>query len=220
MRARIGGSVTRPWRARNTIWSTSPDCAGNDRCSRSWACCDSVPLSENWLAARVPTPESLPAPRRARPARRSARGRGAGRTSARHAARARVQGPSDSELAWSCCTRLMVSAGRGPVVVPEATFRVLLPSYSPSGPSSQRCSGCASRTPRGSRAWRARAPTHGSAGMTRTGAPPSTRRRRRSQRSQGGLDRGRQSRRVSADGCSGTGACPGRNRKNDGVDDT
>src|SRR5919107_6037968 len=47
----------RPWRARNTTWSTSPDCAGNDCCSRSSARCDSVPLSENWLAARVPTPE-------------------------------------------------------------------------------------------------------------------------------------------------------------------
>ena len=39
-RARVGGAASVPCRARRTIWSTSPDCAGNSRFSRSAAVCD------------------------------------------------------------------------------------------------------------------------------------------------------------------------------------
>jgi hypothetical protein len=46
--------VIAPERARKTIWSESPDCAGKLFFSRSSARCDSVPLNEKLLLKFVP----------------------------------------------------------------------------------------------------------------------------------------------------------------------
>src|SRR4051812_34834007 len=56
---RVVGSVRLPVRARNTIWSESPACAGNRCCSRSTARCESVPGSVKLPDTREPTEEEM-----------------------------------------------------------------------------------------------------------------------------------------------------------------
>jgi hypothetical protein len=46
--------VNFPVRARKTIWSASPDCAGKCPLRRSTACCEPVPGSVKSLAVLVP----------------------------------------------------------------------------------------------------------------------------------------------------------------------
>ena len=213
-RYRPDGHGTRSGRRR-------PTGRGN-RCSRSWACCDSVPLSENWLAARVPTPDITPRRCDDHDQPDDQHAAAVLDAPARHTRHEPAfRGHRTRSLRGAAARRSMVSAGRGPVVVPEATLSgpppVVLAIWALVSTllrmrvsNSSRVSSLARPS---TDAWQRGHDENG--GSTQYTAP-------QAQSAITGRPRSRTTEPAPSarTGVAVRGACPGRNRKNDGVDDT